>query len=268
MAKKTQKSIEEQIETSVKEELKSLGIHAYAKTEDINPEISLALSSAPSKSGGKGNNYPDIKVFLTTSTKRRIPVMIEVKGSNGDLIKQDNFGGVAMNTSSPYSDYIDADKIELAQAAEPVEIYQWNDIDKVEPNGWPQQETILIGCYRDNKHLEWILNNHIYNIRLGKRKESADSNHKCFNKARFLYLYDVNNLSNVSLYHILENKEMSGAKLKSMNYPKKSPSKRYMTFKIEKIDIENMIESINIKGVLEKLTDHEKGAPVFIESNN
>lgn len=100
MAKKSQRSIEEQIETSIKEELKSFGIHAYAKTEEINPEISLALASAPSKSGGKGNNYPDIKVFLTTSTNRRIPVLIEVKGTNGDLIKPDDFGGVAMNDAS------------------------------------------------------------------------------------------------------------------------------------------------------------------------
>lgn len=100
MAKKSQRSIEEQIETTVKEELKRLGIHTYAKTEDINPEIALALSSAPSKKGGNGNNYPDIKVFITTSTGRRIPVMIEVKGTKDDLIKFDDFGGVAMNDAS------------------------------------------------------------------------------------------------------------------------------------------------------------------------
>lgn len=100
MAKKSQRSIEEQIETSIKSDLNSLGIHAYAKTEDINQEIAHALSSAPSKSGGSGNNYPDIKVFVTSSTGRRIPVMIEVKGTCGNLIKLDEFGGVAMNDAS------------------------------------------------------------------------------------------------------------------------------------------------------------------------
>lgn len=107
MAKKSQRSIEEQIETSVKEELKRLGIHAYAKTQDINPEIAHALSSAPSKKGGNGNNYPDIKVFITTSAGRRIPVMIEVKGTEGDFIKLDDFGSVAMNDASgkPISKY-------------------------------------------------------------------------------------------------------------------------------------------------------------------
>lgn len=100
MAKKRAKSIEEQIETTAKNELISVGIHPYAKTEEINTEIATALSTAQSKSGGKGNNYPDIKVFLATSTGRRIPVMIEVKGTEGDFIKFDEHGSIAMSDAS------------------------------------------------------------------------------------------------------------------------------------------------------------------------
>ena len=100
MAKKAKKSIEEQIETEIKVELAGLGLHPYAKTEEINPEISNALATAPSKSGGRGNNFPDIKLFLTSSTGRKIPVMIEVKGTLGDFIKLDEFGGVAMSDTS------------------------------------------------------------------------------------------------------------------------------------------------------------------------
>lgn len=100
MAKKSTKSIEEQIETSAKNELNAFGIHPYAKTEEINPEITHALATAPSKSGGQGNNYPDIKVFLTSSSGRKLPVMIEVKGTRGDLMKEDEFGGIAMSDAS------------------------------------------------------------------------------------------------------------------------------------------------------------------------
>ena len=96
MAKKASRSIEEQIETTAKTGLISLGVHPYAKTEDINQEIAHALSSAPSKNGGQGNNYPDIKVFITTSTGRKIPVMIEVKGTKGDFVKFDEHGDIAM----------------------------------------------------------------------------------------------------------------------------------------------------------------------------
>lgn len=100
MVKKTKKSIEEQIETDIKVELKSLGVHPYAKTEDINPEIANALASAPSKNGGQGNNYPDIKALITTSSGRKIPVMIEVKGTSGDFVKFDEHGGIAMNDTT------------------------------------------------------------------------------------------------------------------------------------------------------------------------
>lgn len=96
MAKKQARSIEEQIETSVKTQLTSIGVHPYAKTEDINQEIKHALETAPSKNGGTGNNYPDIKVFIETPDCRKIPVMIEVKGAFGYLIKTDENGNVAM----------------------------------------------------------------------------------------------------------------------------------------------------------------------------
>lgn len=85
MASKSIRSIEEQVEDLAKKQLD--GVKYYTKTEMINPEIETALKSAPSKSGGSGSNYPDIKLLLETKTMRRIPVMIEVKGKKGDFIK-------------------------------------------------------------------------------------------------------------------------------------------------------------------------------------
>lgn len=86
MAKKTS-SIEESVEQWAKEQLK--GIKLYPKTNFINPQIEKALKSEPSKSGGKGANYPDIKCLLSTPNGE-IPVMIEVKGTKDALIKRDN----------------------------------------------------------------------------------------------------------------------------------------------------------------------------------
>lgn len=100
MAKKRAKSIEEQIETAAKSELIAVGRHPYTKTEDINPEIAQALSAAQSKGGGSGNNYPDIKLFITSPAGRKIPVMIEVKGTEGDFVKYDELGGISMSDAS------------------------------------------------------------------------------------------------------------------------------------------------------------------------
>ena len=82
MAKKVISSVEERVEDIAKKQLSS--IKYYTKTEFINDEIKSALEKAPSKSGGEGTNYPDIKVLIETKTLRKIPVMIEVKGKIGD----------------------------------------------------------------------------------------------------------------------------------------------------------------------------------------
>ncbi|GMB93366.1 Type IIS restriction enzyme M protein Mod [Helicobacter bizzozeronii] len=80
-------SQEERIEDLVKSELKTLHIPYYTKTAPINEEIQRALEQAPSKSGGSGRNYPDLKLLLHTKELRKIPVMIEIKGTKGALAK-------------------------------------------------------------------------------------------------------------------------------------------------------------------------------------
>ena len=89
---KTIKSIEERIEDWCKKQF--AGQKYYTKTDFINSEIESALEKAPSKQGGSGKNYPDIKYLLTVENCRRIPVMIEVKGKKGCLIKVNEKGEV------------------------------------------------------------------------------------------------------------------------------------------------------------------------------
>lgn len=92
MAGNIKHSIEERVEDWCKKQFK--GQKYYTKTESINPEIDDALRKAPSKKGGTGTNYPDIKCFIQTNQMRRIPVMIEVKGKKGDFIKLDANGNI------------------------------------------------------------------------------------------------------------------------------------------------------------------------------
>ena len=96
MASKQKHSIEELVEQWAKEQLK--GIKLYAKNDFINPQIEKALKTAPSKKGGKGPNYPDIKFILNTPDGD-LPVMIEVKGTKGALIKIDEETGLPDNVT-------------------------------------------------------------------------------------------------------------------------------------------------------------------------
>lgn len=84
------KSIEEKVEDLTKEFLRKGNVQFFTKTEPINSEIDAALGKAPSKSGGSGNNYPDIKLLFDN-----IPIMIEIKGKKGDLEKLDIAGEIA-----------------------------------------------------------------------------------------------------------------------------------------------------------------------------
>ena len=82
-----ERSYEERVEDFIKKFLDSKGIKYYTKTEKLNDDIAQALEKHPSKSGGKGKNYPDIQCMITTKGLKNIPVMIECKGKRGDLAK-------------------------------------------------------------------------------------------------------------------------------------------------------------------------------------
>lgn len=84
------RSIEEKVEDWAKQQFAD-GSY-FTKTQSINHEIDEALRKAPSKTGGSGNNYPDIKFLLQSPQGNYIPVMIEVKGTKGALIKRNDAG--------------------------------------------------------------------------------------------------------------------------------------------------------------------------------
>ena len=87
------KSIEEKIEDIAKQQLKEFKVEYYTKTASINTEIDEALKNAPSKNGGVGSNFPDIKCFIDYKG-RKLPVMIEIKGRKEDLEKLNDLGEV------------------------------------------------------------------------------------------------------------------------------------------------------------------------------
>ena len=212
------------------------------------------------------NNREDIKAEL----KMNVIILLAGAGYppkiHDEVFKEILEQAENFKRHSPFKPY-DINSDSVSMAAESFEIYGWDDIDD---KGIKHLDTVLVGCYRDKKHLDWILSNNLYNIRLGNRKGSMDSKHRCFGKAKILYLYDLNNPSNETIFKIIGNKEMSGHELENLNYPKKKPGKSYMTFNLEKIEnsTHNEIEKIDIKELLNSLSNHVKGTPIFIESSH
>ncbi|MCL2082932.1 MAG: SAM-dependent methyltransferase [Oscillospiraceae bacterium] len=81
------KSAEERVEDCIKQQLNAYKLRYFAKNESINSEIDEAMQKAPSKSGGSGGNYPDIRLLMESKSKKVFPVMIECKGVKGRLEK-------------------------------------------------------------------------------------------------------------------------------------------------------------------------------------
>jgi type I restriction-modification system DNA methylase subunit len=99
------KSVEEQVEDKAKTRLNKYKLKTYTKTQSINSEIDAAMKKAPSKRGGSGGNYPDIRLLLSTKSKKKYPIIIEVKGTKGKLVKLNTHGDVENFTEKGERNY-------------------------------------------------------------------------------------------------------------------------------------------------------------------
>ena len=155
----------------------------------------------------------------------------------------------------------------IGMAAEPFECYKWNRFDQNIIDFFGGDKTILVGCYKGKKYLEWILSNRIYNVRLGKTKGSMEENKELFGQTSFLVLYELGKPNKLSAYEIISNKEMSKDDLIGLGYPNPKPRKSYMTFSISPLDMD--LSLLENQHLIEKLIDinpeNAKGTPVFIE---
>ena len=82
-------------------------------------------------------------------------------------------------------------------------------------------KTILVGCFRNKKHLEWIVSNGIYNIRLAKRKGPVYEEKECISNASLLILYNSVSPGLIYVFKNFSYKVMAGEQLNKLNYPKK-----------------------------------------------
>ncbi len=165
----------------------------------------------------------------------------------------------------PY--HSDEDETELPMAAEDYECYNWNKVEHHISSLFDDNETILVGCYKDKKHLDWIQEHSIYNIRLGKRKGSMSGESEMFEKTSLLVLYDLKHPDRQTVYGVESCEELSGEQMKAIGYPTKKPGKMYMTFKIVEstLNAQNQNGQSLIDQITEEHPEHAKGTPVFLK---
>ena len=136
------KSYEEKVEDYFKNQLRELGIEYRTKTEPVNKSVDDALDNYQSKSGGSGKNYPDIKLLLSSDYNRSVPVMIEVKGTPGALVKYvgENSTGIDHRRSAVQRFAVNG-AIHYANAV--LEGSDYEEVIAVGCNGWLREDGTL-----------------------------------------------------------------------------------------------------------------------------
>ena len=146
------------------------------------------------------------------------------------------------------------------------ECYTWEQVGQELMDFFGENLTILIGCYKGKKYLDWINVNRMYNVRLGKTTGSMEENRALFDKTSLLILYELGKPNKLSAWSITGYRQMNRDELISLGYPNQHPRKSYCVFNIAPMDMNP--GALSYLHLIDKLTElnpeNAKGTPVFI----
>lgn len=130
----------------------------------------------------------------------------------------------------------------------------------------PTFVSLLIGCYKNDEHLKWILGNRIYNVRLNKRKGAVLQTYIA-NKATKLLLYNQKNHQIFKYFNLSGEIEKAGAeKMIALQYPDYQQGREYLLYRLNteistpKVNVDNLIEKY-------KPANWVLYSPIFISFN-
>lgn len=112
--------------------------------------------------------------------------------------------------------------------------YDWNDNTiPMAAEGYLPYNTILVGCYKDEKHLDWILKNKLYNIRLGNRNGGLDKSGTIISACK-LILYNHKDLSDYKVYQLDYSKQIiaNNSMMREKEYPGLKINREYILYVI------------------------------------
>lgn len=140
-----------------------------------------------------------------------------------------------------------------------------------EPYGNPvfaDAVTVLVGCYKSEEHLQWILDNGKYNIRCGGGREGAVELTDSLINAQYLLLYD---LTDLSVKHVMKMTKkhpvvLPDKMLEEMGYPAPTPGQMYMLYDVSEEMVEP--ELVDRPWYIEPFVKGKNGAPQTVIYTN
>lgn len=125
---------------------------------------------------------------------------------------------------------------------------------------------VLIGCYKSIRHLKWIRDVLLYNVRLGKRKGAVDSMPEEVRNADILILYDINHYDRYQVYRIAPKAIMTKAQLDELGYPKAN-SEEYFVYQLVKELTGKYDVNTLINRAKERNASFTNGMPIYVINN-
>jgi len=93
---------------------------------------------------------------------------------------------------------------------------------------------VIFGCYKDDKHYKWILENQKYNLRLDKGRRGSISLNGDYTHAQYLVLYSLGAKTSTEVYHLTGNSDvLTKGELWDMKYPEPNGEK-YLVLDFDK----------------------------------
>lgn len=127
-------------------------------------------------------------------------------------------------------------------------------------------DSLLIGCYRNDEHLHWILSTMRYNIRLNKRKGAVELTY-LVDQASKLLLYSQANHQTFKYFNLSGRIERAcDERMKELNYPGYQEGREYLLYQLTEelsapiVDVNKLIEKY-------KPSKWVPYAPVFVSFN-
>lgn len=127
-------------------------------------------------------------------------------------------------------------------------------------------DSLLIGCYRNDEHLHWILSTMRYNIRLNNRKGAVELTYLVGQASKLLLYSQVNH--QIYKYFCLSGRiERAGSeRMKELNYPNYQEGREYLLYQLTE---ELSAPMVNVDKLIEKYkpANWVLYAPVFVSFN-
>lgn len=127
-------------------------------------------------------------------------------------------------------------------------------------------DSLLIGCYRNEEHLHWILAKMVYNVRLNKRKGAVELTY-LVDQASKLLLYSQTNHQTYKYFNLSGRIERARAeRMLALNYPGYQEGREYLLYHLTEelsapmLDVDKLIEQY-------KPAKWVQYAPVFVSFN-